>query len=225
MIVSRLLIIMLMVFISVARAQPSAALGSEVLGANRLGLAGHSAFMPIHGFTSPPVGHVDFCRRHPDECEPRRVSTLASSDDRRIGLTAERWHMLIEVNSYINALITPKTDMELYNVEEFWTYPTHAGDCEDYVLLKRRELMKRGWPESALLITVVRDETGEGHAVLTVRTADGDYILDNKHSRVLLWRETPYQYIKRQSYRHPKLWVSLMPAAESPAVGAARTSR
>ena len=61
--------------------------------------------------------------------------------------------------------------------------------------------MKRGWPESALLITVVLDEQGDGHAVLTVRTAQGDFVLDNKHSRVLLWRDVPYTFIKRQSYR------------------------
>jgi hypothetical protein len=34
--------------------------------------------------------------------------------------------------------------------------------------------MLRGWPESKLLITVVRDENNEGHAVLTVRTDEGD---------------------------------------------------
>ena len=40
--------------------------------------------------------------------------------------------------------------------------------------------MLRGWPESKLLITVVRDENNEGHAVLTVRTDEGDFILDNR---------------------------------------------
>ncbi len=218
-------IIVIVAVCSMFGAKPAAALSGEVLGAGRLGAGERAGFMPIYGFTTPPIGHVDFCRRHRDECEPRRVSTLASSDDRRVSLTSERWHMLIEVNSFINATIEPMTDMELYGVEEYWAYPVRAGDCEDYVLLKRRELMKRGWPESSLLITVVRDETGEGHAVLTVRTANGDYILDNKHSRILLWSETPYQYIKRQSYRHPELWVSLMRVAESPAVGAARKSR
>jgi predicted transglutaminase-like cysteine proteinase len=39
-------------------------------------------------------------------------------------------------------------------------------DCEDYVLLKRRMLMQAGWPREALLVTVVRDKKGDGHAVL-----------------------------------------------------------
>ncbi len=44
------------------------------------------------------------------------------------------------------------------------------GDCEDYALLKRKMLMQAGWPREALLMTVVRDKKGEGHAVLTVKT-------------------------------------------------------
>ena len=48
------------------------------------------------------------------------------------------------------------------------------------MLLKRRMLMQAGWPREALLITVVRDKKGEGHAVLTVKTDKGDFILDNQ---------------------------------------------
>lgn len=97
------------------------------------------------------------------------------------------------------------------------------GDCEDYVLLKQRELMARGWPQSALLITVVRDENNEGHAVLTVRTDLGDLILDNKNSKILAWNQTPYTYIKWQSAMDPRLWESLVPLQETPSVAAAGT--
>ena len=71
--------------------------------------------------------------------------------------------------------------------------------------------MSRGWPASALLITVVRDELGDGHAVLTVRTKQGDYVLDNKVDTIHLWSHTPYQYLMRQSYLNPKLWMALDP--------------
>ena len=57
--------------------------------------------------------------------------------------------------------------------------PNGAGDCEDYVLEKRRELMHKGLSASDLLITVVRKPDGEGHAMLTVRTDKGDFVLDN----------------------------------------------
>ena len=58
--------------------------------------------------------------------------------------------------------------------------PRTKGDCEDYALLKRHTLIRKGWPVGSLLLTVVRDEKGEGHAVLTARTKQGDFILDNK---------------------------------------------
>ncbi len=78
------------------------------------------------------------------------------------------------------------------------------GDCEDYVLLKRRMLMQAGWPREALLITVVRDKKGDGHAVLTVKTDKGDFILDNQAENVLLWSETGYRFVKRQSQSDPE---------------------
>jgi len=102
------------------------------------------------------------------------------------------------------------TDLEHHGVVEKWSYPDDGyGDCEDYVLLKQRLLAEAGWPRQALLITVVRDDKGEGHAVLTVKTDKGDYILDNQHPAVLPWSETSYRYIKRQSQHDPNVWVSL----------------
>lgn len=183
------------------------------------------ASMPVHGLTSAPPGYTALCRRERQVCQrPYRAIPVAQRTE-RIALTAERWIMLMAVNSYINDRITPKTDRELYGVEEHWTLPSKAGDCEDYVLLKQRELIAQGWPRSALLITVVLDEQGDGHAVLTVRTAQGDFVLDNKHSRVELWRDVPYTFIKRQSYRSPNLWVSLTPRLGRSAVSAAGEDR
>jgi predicted transglutaminase-like cysteine proteinase len=108
------------------------------------------------------------------------------------------------------------TDLELYGKVEYWNYPTSGkGDCEDYVLLKRRMLIERGWPESTLLITVVRDENGEGHAVLTARTDAGDLVLDNKRQDIVRWTDTPYIYVKQQSEGNPLVWASLMPSGDS----------
>ena len=52
-------------------------------------------------------------------------------------------------------------------------------------------------------------QNGEGHAVLTVRTDRGDYILDNLINRVRLWSETGYRYLKRQAVDHTGHWVSI----------------
>lgn len=185
-----------------AAAAPAAA-------AERLPYSG--AFMRIFGPAQPPYGFVRFCEHFPEEC---RASPL--SDTRRAA-TPEHLSELDEVNRFVNSRVRPATDLDVYGISEYWTLPTaraSRGDCEDYALLKRHLLHQRGWPSGALLLTVVRDEKGEGHAVLTVRTLQGDYILDNKTSLVKLWTETPYVYIMRQSYRNPRVWVSLDPAGQ-----------
>ena len=69
--------------------------------------------------------------------------------------------------------------------------------------------MRRGWPRQALLITVVTDQKGSGHAVLTVTTDRGDYILDNQAEDVLLWSRTGLTFFKRQSPSDPNVWVGL----------------
>jgi predicted transglutaminase-like cysteine proteinase len=102
------------------------------------------------------------------------------------------------------------TDMDHWGVVEKWSYPDDGyGDCEDYVLLKRKMLMQAGWPSEALLITVVREKNGDGHAVLTAKTDKGEFVLDNQNPDILLWSETNYRFVKRQSQLDPNLWVSL----------------
>ncbi|HVZ05339.1 transglutaminase-like cysteine peptidase [Hyphomicrobium sp.] len=172
-------------------------------------------FMRIYGNSQPPYGFVSFCERMPSECVAR------SHDTSRLEATPERLSELDVVNRKVNHEIEPATDMEIYGVAEYWTIPKTRGDCEDYALLKRHILIARGWPSSDLLMTVVRDEKNEGHAVLTVRTTQGDYILDNKIDVVRLWNQTPYHYVMRQSYLDPKVWVSLDPNdATTPAASA-----
>ena len=114
------------------------------------------------------------------------------------------------------------TDMDHWGVVERWNYPDDGyGDCEDYALEKRKLLMQAGLPREALLMTVVRDHNGNGHAVLTVKTDRGQYILDNQTNEVLFWTDTGYRPVKRQSQSDPNVWVSLgdpRPAAATAAM-------
>ncbi|MGF7161780.1 putative transglutaminase-like cysteine proteinase [Rhodoligotrophos appendicifer] len=162
-----------------------------------------TVFAKAHEKTLPPMGFIDFCRRNPGSCAVQR------SSGSRVELNPARLSELIAVNDRVNGSITPATDQEIYGVEEYWTMSSNRGDCEDYVLLKQHYLQNLGWPRSSLLITVVIDERGDGHAVLTVKTTGGDLILDNQNPDVLDWTETPYQYVKRQSSRDPKIWEAL----------------
>jgi predicted transglutaminase-like cysteine proteinase len=160
-------------------------------------------FAITYGSASPPVGFVDFCAREPAECID------AGPHDGRLVLTPERWNLLYQVNNFVNGKIVPVTDQELYGEPEHWALPTDAGDCEDYLLLKKKYLEGLGFPADTLLITVVLDEKQEGHAVLTVASADGDFILDNRRNDILRWSDTNYRFLKRQSAGNPLEWVSL----------------
>ena len=161
------------------------------------------------GATLPPKGWVRFCQRHPIDCAGNTGERL------RVKLDAERWQELSGVNTYVNRSIKPATDLSLYKVEELWTYPKTRGDCEDYVLLKRQHLLDLGWPREALLITVVLDAKRAGHAVLTVMTDMGEFVLDNQHPKILPWTATGYQFVKRQAQIDPTKWVALDPIASS----------
>lgn len=165
--------------------------------------ATQASSMQTGGLTSQPIGHYEFCRVYTSECSQWR------GDVEPLTLTRENWAEILYVNSAINMIIEPRSDLEIYGREEVWTFPEQAGDCEDYVLLKRQMLIEEGILPSSLLITVVRKPDGEGHAVLTVRTDRGDFVLDNLRNDVRLWSDTEYQYLKRQSVRHAGHWVSI----------------
>jgi len=159
--------------------------------------------MTTGGLTSQPIGHFEFCKNNPAECNIR----LKDSGPER--MTGALWQELGEINLAVNKSVKPTNDLDMYGKEEVWAYPQGTGDCEDYVLEKRRELAGKGISLSNLLITVVRKPDGEGHAVLTVRTDKGDFILDNLSDSVKVWSETDYRYLKRQSSVNTGRWVSI----------------
>jgi predicted transglutaminase-like cysteine proteinase len=160
----------------------------------------------IFGKSLPPVGYVKFCGLGQDECR------FANGSAEKLHLTQEKWDQISQVNSYVQTKIRPVSDMELYGMPDKWTYPTKAGDCEDFVLLKKRYLLGMGFSPDVMLVTVVLDENGEGHAVLSLVTDKGDYVLDNRRNEVLRWDETGYTYLKRQSQFAATSWESLQPS-------------
>lgn len=168
-----------------------------------------SPFMRVFGETQPPYGYVRYCDANPKACNAtEKLSEI------RFQPSVERFSELDEVNRAVNHAIAPATDMEIYGVSEYWTMPKDRGDCEDYALLKQKMLVARGWPMSSMLLTVVKDDKGEGHAVLTARTSQGDFVLDNKTDEVKVWYQTGYDFVMRQSYVNPRVWVGLDPSHE-----------
>jgi len=168
------------------------------------GTASAQSAMQTAGLTSQPIGHYEFCQNIPDECAIRTRDTTTER------MTGAFWRRLVSVNATVNAAVKPMSDKDIYGRDEVWAYPDNGvGDCEDYVLEKRRILSGQGVSLANLLITVVRKPDGEGHAVLTVRTDKGDYILDNLSEDVRPWEDTGYNYLKRQATDHTGRWVSI----------------
>ena len=179
-----------------------------------------AAPMQTFAITSTPFGWADFCSRPgmKVDCDVPLLPAVSAA------MTARRWHAADQINRFVNDAIEPISDLENYGVEEYWGYPDNGkGDCEDYVLLKRRMLIQAGFPRQSLLITIVRDEADEGHAVLTLKTDAGDFILDNKTAALKAWSETPYLFVKRQSEENPNVWVALRTRG-APPLSAAVTS-
>ena len=174
-------------------------------------------FIAVGASARAPIGWLEFCSEYAPECETKPL------EPRDIVLTTKAWKDMVRINRWVNDTVKPITDLEHWGVVEQWNYPDDGyGDCEDYVLLKRRLLMQAGWPRQALLITVVRDKRGDGHAVLTVRTDKGELILDNQNVDILPWSETGYRFVKRQSQSDPNVWLALGDPRPAGATAASR---
>ena len=153
--------------------------------------------------TSQPIGHFEFCKVSTPECRIKSIGVPPLTAGQRT------MAMIESINIQVNQAIRPETDLKIFGKDEVWAYPKGEGDCEDYVLLKRKILMNRGISPANLLITVVRKPDGEGHAVLTLRTKKGDYILDNLEDEMVPWEATEYRFLKRQSSEHTGHWVTI----------------
>ncbi len=181
------------------------ALASLVAGAEAQGLASlpPAPGMSLRGDAKPIAAWTTFCQDYAAECAIDRTEAT------KITLTPATWAAIVSVNRRINKAVEPMTDMEHLRVADRWDLAEDGiGDCEDYQLLKRHLLAEAGLPRRAMRMTVVIDEKGEGHAVLTLITDRGDLILDNKTDTILPWHRTGYVFIKRES-QDALAWVSL----------------
>ena len=171
----------------------------------RIPAMGSATAAAVGGKTSIPYGWVDFCGRRPDQCE---VQALAAVD---LKLTPRTWATLDRVNRVVNGYIVPESNLDHWGtIQDHWDYPVDGkGDCKIYALFKRKLLLDAGFPRQALLMTVVYDLHGEGHAILTVKTDKGDFILDNLVDNIRSWDATGYYFLKRQSQQDPNIWVSI----------------
>lgn len=154
-------------------------------------------------------GQVELCKRLPDTCirktneyAPLRVDAAFMKD-------------MADENIIINAAIVPMEDKRQYGEEEYWNFPdTGAGDCEDYVLAKMKRFHEKfGVPlnnMSIVHVEITPDQKDVGrHAILAVRTSDGDYLFDNQTNKVMFPFETPYKFVSATSFEKFTEWKDI----------------
>jgi predicted transglutaminase-like cysteine proteinase len=163
------------------------------------------------GPTLAPFQHIRFCLQYPDDCR----SNSAASE--RIDLTSQSLELLKRVNHRVNVSIVSKSKAYGSSLEDTWTIAPDRGDCNDYAVTKRHELLRRGFPSSALRLSVTKTAAGIGHLVLVVVTTKGDLVMDSLADAIQPWQTTDYQWLKIQSARDPHYWVEIRsPAATRP---------
>jgi len=152
----------------------------------------------------PPIGHSRFCLRYPDDCEVHVIDFR----HRNIVLTPERWNELNIINRAVNRSIFAEVTPGNGATEE-WVISPPTGNCKDYAVTKRHELLARGWPSRALLLSEVVIPSGEHHLILVIRVKDADLVLDNlnDHIRLVAMTYDQYLWVRIQSAQNPKLWM------------------
>ncbi|HEV7255421.1 MAG TPA: transglutaminase-like cysteine peptidase [Mesorhizobium sp.] len=168
--------------------------------------AAQRAVMKTGGKAFAPPAFYDFCSAHRSLCS-------TGGGARVVELTERRRAELEKVNRSVNARLRERSDPAGGDGADRWRLSSTEGDCEEFAILKKAELLKRGWPASALLLTV-GTAWGRGHTVLTVRTSEGDLILDNYKSAIKPWSKTSYRYFARQAPGSGRKWERILGAAE-----------
>ncbi|MGQ0486724.1 MAG: transglutaminase-like cysteine peptidase [Hyphomicrobiales bacterium] len=151
----------------------------------------------------PPFAYIQMCVKNPALCrnQPGRLATAGT----KVRMTQKLHSQLASVNAAVNRKIKPVRDGKT----DTWNVNVSRGDCEDYALTKRAQLLARGWPSSALSIAVVRTHRGAKHAVLVVETTNGRFVLDNLNRSVVPIARASYRFLTMQVSGSGRQWQRL----------------
>ena len=119
---------------------------------------------------------------------------------------------LAGINRGVNGLITYRRDKAVYGSVDYWAKPAEilgrgAGDCEDFAILKMAALLAAGIPAQSMSLVVLQDHhKGVFHAVLSVATGSGTFILDNVRNNVV--KDTSLSsYVPLYSFSTDRAWI------------------
>lgn len=153
---------------------------------------------------APPATYLDFCKRYALECDKTDLARAV------IPLTKSNYMNILKVNVDVNHSIQSIKDSDHWGVSDRWDFAADGkGDCEDFALIKRRELVNLGFKKQTLLLTLVKNYRGLWHMLLSVRTDTGDYVLDSESDEITPWKQSPYRFIARQSETNLHRWMAI----------------
>ena len=166
----------------------------RIAAALLVGILTAAASGPASAEAHAPLGYQLMCLKAPQECKGGGKASVA--------ITNELMSTLKRVNGHVNRSIQPRYDT---GIDVWDASTTSSGDCEDYVLAKRRALIKAGVPASSLRIAYVKTRGGVGHAILVVKTDGKDLVLDNLTAAIKPLSQTGYRIISI-SGANPRKW-------------------
>ncbi|WP_306979872.1 transglutaminase-like cysteine peptidase [Ruegeria sp. YS9] len=163
--------------------------------------ASGNGFIPSVASSPPPSGAANLCAQYNWACAGKRSVSMSSQQELKV---------VEQINRRVNRSTREVTDQSQYKTTERWALPTaRGGDCEDFVLLKKRDLIHAGVDPSKLLIATVLDTRRVPHAVLVYRSSNGDLVLDNLTNRIKPWTATRYLFLRMQDPNRPGRWVGV----------------
>lgn len=160
------------------------------------------AFLLSRMTVSAPAGAHNLCGRYPWACQ---------TSARPVQVSGDQLDVAVRINRQINRQVTAISDQAQYGRTEHWALPTaRGGDCEDFALIKKKRLIEAGLDPQMLLVATVLDRNRNAHAVLVVRSVQGDVVLDNLRDEVLPWRQTGYTFLRMQDPAEPGRWTAVI---------------
>ncbi len=161
-----------------------------------------TAFLKPQKAIHAPAGFAGLCNRYSWACKASARSGVSAQ---------QKLSLANQINRSVNRQVREVEDRTQYGVEEHWALPTRrGGDCEDLVLLKKKLLVERGVPSQSLLIATVLDRKLNSHAVLVMRTGQGDLVLDNLTNKIKPWNKTGYTFLKLQNPNALTRWDAVL---------------
>lgn len=158
----------------------------------------NGSFLPQGRQTIAPFAHVRFCLASPGECSDGSGPTM-------VDLTPAKLTLLRSVNSRVNNAIEPY----MPDGPETWVINPDKGNCHDYAVTKRHELIRKGWPAASLRLAVAYTRSGIGHLVVIVRTTEGDLVLDNLTEKIVAWNRSGLRFVSVEAGDKPRVWYAM----------------